>query len=449
MWETRTLAKKLTPQQLEQRTRRFQKLQAALKRRNPSSFGSLRVLPSGVVQARYVGPDEQRYTAPRTFDNLTDADAWLAGVRREITLETWVSPRQREAEARQAKVAGVTVAELFDAYLADGDLRPRTLDLYRYQFDRLIAPGLGTREIASLTPTDVAEWRASLPLAPRQRDQASDLLRAVLNLGLDREILFRNPATRSRRKTKGSTGRAGRREIPRLTRHEVATMAAAMPPERSFAVLLAAYTGIRFGEMAALRRSDFEFTRNDSGELVAATMTISRAVTRPKGPDGIRRSVEGQPKTVAGRRSVAIPTGLLGTLEDHLNAYAQSADGGLLFPSSNGDYLTPSLLSGIKPGIAKHGKDRAHQTKGRGYYLARVVAGRPDANWHQLRAFAISEAVDSGATPADLLRRFGHTDLRTSGLYQRAAADADRALADRLAVTLPTESRPDLRVVGE
>src|SRR5674476_973679 len=94
------MAKKLTPQQLEQRTRRFQKLQAALKRRNPSSFGSLRVLPSGVVQARYVGPDEQRYTAPRTFDSLTDADAWLAGVRREITLETWISPQQREAEAR-------------------------------------------------------------------------------------------------------------------------------------------------------------------------------------------------------------------------------------------------------------------------------------------------------------------------------------------------------------
>ena len=432
------MAKKLTRQQLEQRTRRFQKLQAALKRRNSSLFGSLRVLPSGVVQARYVGPDEQRYTAPRTFDNLTDADAWLAGVRREITLETWISPSQREAEARQAKVAGVTVAELFDAYLADGDLRPRTLDLYRYQFDRLIAPGLGTREVASLTPTDVAEWRASLPPAPRQRDQASDLLRAVLNLGLDRGIIYRNPAARSRRKTKGATGRTARREVQRLTRDEVATMAAAMQPERSFTVLLAAYTGIRFGEMAALRRSDLELTRNESGKLVAPVMTISRAVTRPKGEDGVRRSVEGKPKSDAGRRSVAIPTGLLGALEDHLSAYAQPADDGLLFPSPTGDYLTPSLLSGIKPGVAKHGYGRTHPTKGRGYYLARVVAGRPDANWHQLRAFAISEAVDAGASPADLLRRFGHTDLRTSGLYQRAAQTADAALAERIEVTLPS-----------
>ena len=94
-------------------------------------------------------------------------------------------------------------------------------------------------------------------------------------------------------------------------------MAAAMQPERSFTVLLAAYTGIRFGEMAALRRSDLELTHNESGKLIAAVMTISRAVTRPKGEDGVRRSVEGQPKSDAGRRTMAIPTGLLGVLEEH------------------------------------------------------------------------------------------------------------------------------------
>lgn len=443
------MPKTLTPQQREQRARQVRKMQSALKRRSPSSFGSLRVLPSGVVQARYVGPDEQRYKAPLTFDTLTDADAWLAGVRHQITLETWISPIEREAEARLAKVVGVTVAELFDAYLAEGDLRPRTVDLYSYQFNRLIKPGLGDCEVASLTPTDVAEWRMTLPPAPRQRDQASDLLRAVLNLGLDREIIFRNPAARSRRKTKDGTGRASRREVPRLTREEVATMAATIQPERSFAVLLAAYTGVRFGEMAALRRSDLELTRNESGKLIAALMTISRAVTRPRAEDGIRHSVEGKPKSDAGRRSVAIPIGLLGALDDHLREYAQPADDGLLFSSQTGDYLHPSLLFGIKPGIAKHGEGRAHPTKGRGYYLARAVAGRSDANWHQLRAFAISEAVDSGAAPADLLLRFGHTDLRTSGLYQRAAADADRALAERLPVVLPTDLRPDLHVVHD
>lgn len=445
------MPKPLTPQQREQRERAVKRLTTALKRRGPSAFGSLRVLPSGVLQARYVGPDDQRYTAPRTFDNLADADSWLSGVRREITMETWRSPRQREAEQRRATVAGTTVAALFDAYLADGDLKPRTVDLYCYQFDRLIRPTLGDREAATLTPTDVADWRASLPDAPRQRDQAHDLLRAVLNLGMDREILDRNPAARTRRRTKGGTTRTARREVPRLTRDEVATMAAAMPEERRFAVLLAAYTGVRFGEMAALRRSDLTISRNNDGEPVGASVTVSRAVTRPRGADGVRRSVEGAPKSAAGRRTIALPSGLLAPLDDHLESHAQKGPDGLLFPDASGTgFLTPSLLTGVKPGMDKHGKARAARpTKGRGYYLARVVAGRPDANWHQLRAFAISEAVDAGASPADLLRRFGHTDLRTSGLYQRAAADADTSLASRLDVTLPSAPRVDLRVVGE
>jgi hypothetical protein len=133
----------------------------------------------------------------------------------------------------------------------------------------------------------------------------------------------------------------------------------------------------------------------------------------------------------------------------HLESHAQDGPEGLLFPDASGTgFLTPSLLYGIKPGRTPRGKNGG-MTKGRGYYLARVVAGRPDANWHQLRAFAVSEAVDAGATPADLLRRFGHTDLKTSGLYQRAAADADTALASRLDVALPPEPRATLRVVGE
>ena len=91
-----------------------------------------------------------------------------------------------------------------------------------------------------------------------------------------------------------------------------------MPPECRFAVLLAAYTGVRFGELAALRRSDFELRRQDDGELIGVTLTVARAVTRPKGDDGIRRSVEGSPKSDAARRAIAVPTGLLATLEAYL-----------------------------------------------------------------------------------------------------------------------------------
>ena len=44
-----------------------------------ASFGSLRTLPSGRIQARYTGPDGLTHKAPITFD--TKGDAQVAGDR--------------------------------------------------------------------------------------------------------------------------------------------------------------------------------------------------------------------------------------------------------------------------------------------------------------------------------------------------------------------------------
>lgn len=41
------------------------------------AFGSIRKIPSGRFQARYTGPDGQKYPAPSTFARKSDADAWL------------------------------------------------------------------------------------------------------------------------------------------------------------------------------------------------------------------------------------------------------------------------------------------------------------------------------------------------------------------------------------
>lgn len=222
-----------------------------------TGFGTLRQLPSGRIQARYVGTDERRYTAPMTFDTVGDADAWLAGVRREIMLGTWLSPSQRAGEERAAAVAGTTLNDLFASYMDEGDLKPRTRDLYTYQWARLMEPTIGTYEAAKITPTDVAEWRSALPPAPRQREQASDMVRAVLNLAVERRLITHNPAASSRRKTRDKRVRRRSPDLTfRLTREQVNALADAMPPERRFAVLLAAGTGLRFGEMAALRRGD-------------------------------------------------------------------------------------------------------------------------------------------------------------------------------------------------
>lgn len=60
--------------------------------RRKSSFGSVRKLPSGRWQARYVAPDLVRHTAPVTFDTKSDAETWLALRRSEVARGSGVRP---------------------------------------------------------------------------------------------------------------------------------------------------------------------------------------------------------------------------------------------------------------------------------------------------------------------------------------------------------------------
>ena len=57
-------------------------------------FGNLRRLPSGRWQARYVGPDGQRRSAPHTFDTTTAAARWLRLTESELTRGSGPTRRQ-------------------------------------------------------------------------------------------------------------------------------------------------------------------------------------------------------------------------------------------------------------------------------------------------------------------------------------------------------------------
>lgn len=60
------------------------------------TFGNMRRLPSGRVQAKYKGPDGRTHTAPYTFQAKRDADAWLSREWGKIQDRTWEPPKTRE-----------------------------------------------------------------------------------------------------------------------------------------------------------------------------------------------------------------------------------------------------------------------------------------------------------------------------------------------------------------
>jgi len=99
-----------------------------------------------------------------------------------------------------------------------------------------------------------------------------------------------------------------------------------MPERLRLAVLLAAWGGLRYGELAGLRRSDLDL----SGTY--PVVRVARSVSFAPGQD-VRVKA---PKTAAGVRTVALPSWLKPMISQHLLAYAQAGDNGLVFASANG-----------------------------------------------------------------------------------------------------------------
>ncbi|WP_434096976.1 hypothetical protein [Streptomyces mirabilis] len=114
-----------------------------------------------------------------------------------------------------------------------------------------VIPTFGAGSIADVTTARVRSWRGKL-LASGVGEptvvKAYQLLRALMNTAVDDELIRRNLC-----RIKGADS-YDVPERPVLSVAEVFGVADAMAPRYRLLVLLAAFTTLRFGELAALRR---------------------------------------------------------------------------------------------------------------------------------------------------------------------------------------------------
>nr|WP_234342287.1 tyrosine-type recombinase/integrase [Streptomyces leeuwenhoekii] len=116
----------------------------------------------------------------------------------------------------------------------------------------------------------------------------------------------------------------------RSSRWEVFAVANSIAPRYRLLVLLAAFTTLQFGELAALRRRDVD--------LEGLTVTVRRAQAELQ--DG--RLFDKAPKSTAGLRSVSFPAELLDAVTNHLEHFAASGRDGHVFVGPQGGQLRRS-----------------------------------------------------------------------------------------------------------
>ena len=245
-------------------------------RRAPRDWGLVRKLPSGRYQASYLDAAKARRNAPQTFHTRAAADAWLTGQRAAMDAGSWRDP--------------ASGAETFAAYaarwLAERGLKPRTEHDYRRILDRLLLPEFGAMPLKDISPARVRSWYSRLnPATPVMRSHAYGLLRAILSTAVADDLIAANPCRiRGAGQVEDGQGRSGPPRWP--------SWKPSPGPCRTgyrLMVLLAAWCGLRFGELAELRRADID--------LAHGSIRVRRGVVR----DRAARWITGTPKSPAGQ----------------------------------------------------------------------------------------------------------------------------------------------------
>lgn len=363
-------------------------------------FGTTRKLPSGRWQARYIGPDGQRHTAPETFETKSDAQEWLNLTRADIERDVWRDP----------DAGAVNFEKYALRWKEERGLAPTTLDRYDGLLRLHILPTFGGKDLDEITPPSVRTWRAERLKATGATTVAKSyrLLKAILQTAVDDDLLRSNPC-----RIKGA-GKEEADERPTATIEQVFDLADAMGPRWRLMVLLGAFASLRPEELAELRRR--------SVDLAACSLRVTQA--SPELTNGKR--VTGDPKTRAGKRTVYLPDFMLPELRRHLQWFAEKEVDGLLF-------------------IGEKGAPFRRSTFGRKWRKARTKVGMPENfRFYDLRHTGNTLAADTGAKLKDLMVRAGQSSERAQLIYQHSTAKHQR----RLAQGIDTEVRAQFREAG-
>lgn len=378
-------------------------------RKTRESWGQIDKLPSGRIRARYTGPDGNRYSAPMTFDGKTDAQAWLSQRRAEIVSDTWSSDVARSTTAAKAGRTDTfaTYAEEWVATRTNrhGDhLRPRTAAEYR----RLIAGPLSTfasTRLSGITTSGVRGWYSELVASgtKTQAARAYELLKSILTTAVQDGRIKVNPC-----QIRGAASASTGKKVTPPTSAELQKIIDAITPRYRAAVVIAAWAGVRYGELTELRRKDLELLI-EGRKVEVIAVNVSRAVAHVTG-EGF---VVGPTKSEAGVRTVVLPPHVNDVVEAHLREHVNPFPESLLFPAADGH----SHLS--QSSFYKH------------WNPARIAANRPDLPWHGLRHYGATRAALAGATLKELQTRLGHSTVAAAMRYQHTAG-RDEELARRM-----------------
>lgn len=378
------------------------------KRKSNRGNGSIHLRKDGRWEGRYViGYDEKGL--PKTKNVLAKTKRECEQKLKELRTSL------KGAETERPKADMTFGAWLDYWYQTDckPTIRPKTQADYENRIYQHIIPELGHIPLAKLTPGDLQRFYVRLKregrllrrseygpgLSDRMVKSCHVTCRVALDKAAAQGLILKNPAAACKAPATHP------REMQVLTQEEMQRLLIQAREDGCYELLLLELsTGLRRGELLALRWDDLDLT---TGEL-----RVERQVQRVKGELTVT-----QPKTRASSRSIILPAPTL----EVLKSYRRSVDSRWIFPSP------VKMDSPLDPAAVRK-------------KLAAVLerAGCRHVRFHDLRHTFATNALEHGMDIKTLSAVIGHVSSATTlnvyahvtdGMRQSAAAKIDRTIA--------------------
>jgi integrase len=332
--------------------------------------------------ARYRAPDGRQHS--KTFHRKIDAEKWLRAEESAADRGAWVDP----------KGGSILYQEWAERWFAGlVDLKPKTHAGYRWLLDSRVLPTFGHLPLRSITTAAVRGWMSEMAeegFSASGIRQARQVLHASLKQAVDDGVIVTNPVER----VKPPTVRPRRQRF--LTADELAKLADsadAVQPGAGAVVWFLGWSGLRWGEMVALRHRSIDGRR----------VHIREAVTEVRG-----RIMFGTPKTHE-ERTVVVPDFVVERLP----------------PGGKSDEL---VFTAPRGGVL-----RSSNFRNKIWIPAVEASGLAPLIIHDLRDTAASLAISAGASIKAVQRMLGHASAAmTLDVYGGLFTEDLEELADRL-----------------
>lgn len=343
-------------------------------------------IDAGRYKARYTTAGGQERS--KTFKRKSDAERFLDRVGVAIQSGEWVDPR----------LGRITFGEwMVEWQRSRVNLRPSTLARDESHTNNHILPRWGSTPLARIDHLGARQWIADLSakgLAPATVQKIHQIASMTMEAAVQSGLVAKSPFEGT------PLPKVERSEMRFITPLEIARLASAFDPRYRDLVLVGSYSGLRIGELLALRASKVD--------LLQGQIEVAETLSEVKGHLHL-----GPPKTKRSIRRVPLPRPVMDTIADRVSTLGPRD---LVFTAPEGGFV------------------RLASFRRRHWCPAVAAAGLAPLRIHDMRHTAVALWIAAEASPNEIARRAGHASVVTVlDLYGHLLPGTEKQVTDRLA----------------